>query len=152
MTVGPPSRPDVNIVLEPPPADPNASEDDQQAMAEPLAKGLPRGVVFATGDCAATFERISGAGAEVLQEPMDQPCGVRDRAFRDPFGTMPRFTRTRGQPVRDPTRDAAAVAPRAGPTPPVPPPRTAAAGAVVFASGGILGAVDPPPLRTVFHG
>ncbi|MFJ1709289.1 VOC family protein [Kitasatospora sp. NPDC088346] len=97
VTVGPPSQPDVNIVLEPPLADPNASAADRQAMAELMAKGLLRGVIFATDDCDATFERISAAGAEVLQEPMDQPYGVRDCGFRDPAGNLLRFTQPLGK-------------------------------------------------------
>lgn len=92
VTVGSPSQPDVNIVLEPPLADPNASPADRQTMAELMAKGLLRGVIFATDDCDATFERVSAAGGEVLQEPMDQPYGVRDCAFRDPAGNLLRFT------------------------------------------------------------
>ncbi|MCX5000092.1 VOC family protein [Streptomyces longwoodensis] len=92
VTVGSPEQPDVNIVLEPPLADPNASPDDRRTMAELMAKGLLRGVIFTTPDCDATFERISGAGAEVLQEPMDQPYGMRDCAFRDPAGNLLRFT------------------------------------------------------------
>lgn len=97
VTVGSPSQPDVNIVLEPPVADPNASPADKQAMAELMAKGLLRGVIFSTDDCDATFERISMAGGEVLQEPIDQPYGVRDCAFRDPSGNMLRFSQPRGQ-------------------------------------------------------
>ncbi len=92
VTVGAPSQPDVSIVLEPPLADPNANPADRQAMAELMAKGLLRGVIFATDDCDATFERISGAGGEVLQEPMDQFYGLRDCAFRDPAGNLLRFT------------------------------------------------------------
>lgn len=92
VTVGSPAQPDVNIVLEPPAADPNSSPADKQAMAELLAKGLLRGVIFTTDDCDATFARISAAGAEVLQEPMDQFYGVRDCAFRDPSGNLLRFT------------------------------------------------------------
>ncbi|MEZ7006959.1 VOC family protein [Streptomyces sp. AD55] len=95
VTVGPPSQPDVNIVLEPPLADPNASPADQRAMAELLAKGLLRGVIFTTDDCDATFEHIRAAGGEVLQEPMDQHYGVRDCAFRDPAGNMIRFNQPR---------------------------------------------------------
>ncbi|MEU1891012.1 VOC family protein [Streptomyces pristinaespiralis] len=96
VTVGAPSQPDVNIVLEPPVADPNASSADKQAKAELMAKGLLRGVIFATDDCDSTFERIRAAGGEVLQEPMDQPYGVRDCGFRDPAGNLLRFT----QPLR----------------------------------------------------
>jgi predicted enzyme related to lactoylglutathione lyase len=96
VSVGAPSQPDVEIVLEPPVADPNASPADKEAAAELLAKGLLRGVIFATDDCDATFEHIRAAGGEVLQEPIDMPYGVRDCAFRDPSGNMLRF----GQPRR----------------------------------------------------
>ncbi len=91
VTVGSPSQPDVDIVLEPAVADPNASDADKGAAAELLAKGLLRGVIFRTDDCDATFERIRDAGAEVLQEPIDQFYGVRDCAFRDPSGNLLRF-------------------------------------------------------------
>lgn len=95
VTVGAPSQPDVAIVLEPPLADPGASPADRRAMAELLAKGLLRGVIFQTDDCDATFERIRDAGGEVLQEPLDQPYGVRDCSFRDPAGNMLRFNQPR---------------------------------------------------------
>jgi predicted enzyme related to lactoylglutathione lyase len=97
VTVGSPSQPGVEIVLEPPLADPNASPADKQAMAELLAKGQLRGVIFRTEDCDGTFERIRAAGAEVLQEPIDMPYGVRDCAFRDPSGNMLRFVQARGR-------------------------------------------------------
>ncbi|MER6916870.1 VOC family protein [Streptomyces sp. NPDC000594] len=96
VTVGSPAQPDVEIVLEPPLADPNASDADRRAVAELLAKGMLRGVIFRTADCDATFERIRAAGGEVIQEPMDQPYGVRDCAFRDPSGNMLRFTQPQG--------------------------------------------------------
>lgn len=95
VTVGSPSQPDVDIVLESPLADPDASPADRQAMAELLAKGNLRGVIFRTDDVDAAFERIQAAGAEVLQEPIDQPYGVRDCAFRDPAGNMIRFNQPR---------------------------------------------------------
>jgi predicted enzyme related to lactoylglutathione lyase len=95
VTVGAPSQPDVDIVLEPPAANPNSSPADKEAMAQLLAKGMLRGVIFRTDDCDATFERIRAAGAEVLQEPIDQPYGVRDCAFRDPSGNMLRFNQPR---------------------------------------------------------
>ena len=91
-TVGPKDQPDVNIVLEPPLADPNASAADRKVMKELLAKGLLRGVIFSTEDCDATFEHIRAGAGEVLQEPMDQPYGVRDCAFRDPSGNLIRFS------------------------------------------------------------
>lgn len=95
VTVGSPDQPDVEIVLEPPLADPNASPADRQAVAELLAKGMLRGVIFASEDVDKTFETIRTAGGEVLQEPVDQPYGVRDCAFRDPSGNMVRFTQPR---------------------------------------------------------
>jgi catechol 2,3-dioxygenase-like lactoylglutathione lyase family enzyme len=97
VTVGSPAQPDVEIVLEPPLADPNASPADRETMAELLAKGLLRGVIFRTDDVDAAFERIRAAGGEVLQEPIDQPYGVRDCAFRDPSGNMLRFNQARKQ-------------------------------------------------------
>ncbi|WP_033214515.1 VOC family protein [Streptomyces virginiae] len=95
VTVASPTQPDVEIVLEPPLADPGASAADRQAMAELLAKGLLRGVIFSTDDVDATFEHIRAAGGEVVQEPVDQPYGVRDCAFRDPAGNMLRFNQPR---------------------------------------------------------
>jgi predicted enzyme related to lactoylglutathione lyase len=91
VTVGPQSQPDLDIVLEPPSVDPNASPADKQALADLMAKGMLRAVIFSTDDCDATFEHIRASGAEVLQEPMDQPYGVRDCAFRDPSGNQVRF-------------------------------------------------------------
>ncbi|MFF2778969.1 VOC family protein [Streptomyces sp. NPDC058052] len=91
VTLGSPAQPDVEIVLEPPLADPNASEEDRKAVTELLAKGLLRGVNLRTADVDAAFEQVRAAGADVLQEPMDQPYGVRDCAFRDPAGNMIRI-------------------------------------------------------------
>lgn len=92
VTVGPTAQPEVNIVLEPPAADPNASPTDRRAANELLAKGLLRGVLFTTEDLEELFERVSSSGAEVVQEPLDQPYGVRDCAFRDPAGNLLRFS------------------------------------------------------------
>jgi predicted enzyme related to lactoylglutathione lyase len=94
VTLFPPSQPEVEIVLEPPSADPNASPSDREALEQLLAKGMLRGVIFATDDCDATFEEIQTSGAEVVQEPIDQPYGVRDCAFRDPSGNMLRFSQS----------------------------------------------------------
>ena len=91
-TVGPKGQPDVNIVLEPPLADPNASPADRKVMKEMLAKGHLRGVIFSTDDCDATFEHIRAGAGEVLQEPMDMPYGARECAFRDPSGNLIRFS------------------------------------------------------------
>ncbi|RKE17629.1 VOC family protein [Streptomyces sp. TLI_171] len=95
VTLGSPTQPEVEVVLEPPVADPGATDADRQAAAELLAKGLLRAVNFRTADCDATFEKIRSSGADVLQEPMDQPYGVRDCAFRDPAGNMVRFAQPR---------------------------------------------------------
>ena len=95
VSVGPKTQPDVNIVLEPPLADPSASPADRQLLADLLAKGMLRGVNFLTDDCDATFERLQAGGAEVLQEPMDQAYGMRDCAFRDPSGNHIRFNQPR---------------------------------------------------------
>jgi predicted enzyme related to lactoylglutathione lyase len=95
VTVGPPSQPDINIVLEPPAAIPDASPADKKALSELLAKGLLRSVLFTTDDVDAIFEKVRAAGGEVLQEPMDMPYGVRDCAFRDPSGNMVRFNQPR---------------------------------------------------------
>ncbi|CAM5611145.1 lyase [Streptomyces spiroverticillatus] len=96
VTLGDADRPGgVEIVLEPPLADPNAPAADRKAMSELLAKGFLRGVIFSTPDCDATFEKVREAGGEVIQEPIDQPYGVRDCAFRDPAGNMIRFTQAK---------------------------------------------------------
>ncbi|MFC4506472.1 MULTISPECIES: VOC family protein [Streptomyces] len=91
LTVGSPLQPDVEVVLEPPGASPDISEADRDALARLLAKGLLRGVIFTTENCDALHARVREAGVEVLQEPMDQPYGVRDCAFRDPAGNLLRF-------------------------------------------------------------
>jgi predicted enzyme related to lactoylglutathione lyase len=96
VTVGPPLQPEIDIVLEPPTATPNASPADREAAAQLLAKGLLRAVIFTTDDVDGAFERIQSSGAEVLQEPMNQPYGVRDCAFRDPAGNMLRFNQSSG--------------------------------------------------------
>ena len=95
VTIGPPSQPDINIVLEPPAADPGISPSDREAIGDLLAKGLLRGLNFKTPDLDAVFDRVQATGAEVVQEPMDQSYG-RDCAFRDPAGNMIRILQSRG--------------------------------------------------------
>ncbi|WP_410579713.1 VOC family protein [Amycolatopsis sp. lyj-108] len=92
MIVSPPSQPDVRIVLTPPDMDQGASPADRQAIQDLMTKGLLGRLVFVTDDCDATFEHIEAMGAEVMQEPIDQPHGARDCAFLDPSGNMLRFT------------------------------------------------------------
>jgi catechol 2,3-dioxygenase-like lactoylglutathione lyase family enzyme len=96
LTLGAPGQDDLEIGLQIPGYFPNTSEADRRATADLLAKGLFPGLIFWVDDCAKTFERISATGAEVLQEPVDQPYGVRDCAFRDPSGTMVRFSQAAG--------------------------------------------------------
>jgi uncharacterized glyoxalase superfamily protein PhnB len=92
VTIGAPSQPDVSIVLEPPAADPGISSSDREILGDLLAKGLMRGLNFSTDDLQATFDRVQATGAEVIQEPMDQPWGARDCAFRDPAGNLIRIS------------------------------------------------------------
>lgn len=93
ITVGPASQPEIEIVLAPVGM---GHPRDEAALRVLLAKGSLSGLIFATDSCDATFERIRAAGAEVLQEPIDQPYGIRDCAFRDPFGNMIRFSQRIG--------------------------------------------------------
>jgi uncharacterized glyoxalase superfamily protein PhnB len=90
ITVGPPGQPDTAIVLHPP-AIPGITDDEVRTIHELLAKGTYFGVNLATEDVDATFERVQAAGAEVVQEPIDQDYGLRDCAIRDPAGNMIRI-------------------------------------------------------------
>jgi catechol 2,3-dioxygenase-like lactoylglutathione lyase family enzyme len=94
-TLGSPAQPDVSVVLEPPAADPGISASDRAAMGDLLAKGLLGRLILTTPDVDATFDRVLATGAEVVQEPMDQPYGVRDCAFRDPAGNLIRINSPR---------------------------------------------------------
>ncbi|MCL8017805.1 VOC family protein [Streptomyces sp. AS02] len=91
ITVGPADQPTTSIVLTPPAADPGVTDDERKVIAEMMAKGTYGGIVLATPDVDATFERVQAGGADVVQEPIDQPYGVRDCAFRDPAGNMVRI-------------------------------------------------------------
>ncbi|MBF0687138.1 MAG: VOC family protein [Cellulomonas sp.] len=91
ITVGPPAQPQTSIVLHPPAADPGITDDERRTIAELMAKGSYASVVLATTDVDAAFEQVQAGGAEVVQEPMDQPYGTRDCAFRDPAGNMVRI-------------------------------------------------------------
>ncbi|MEU7527808.1 VOC family protein [Saccharothrix sp. NPDC042600] len=90
LTLTPPEQPDVQIALCNPIM--ARSPEDAVTVRELLAKGALDGVIFEVDDVDATFERIRAAGAEVVQEPIDQPYGVRDCAFRDPSGNAIRFS------------------------------------------------------------
>jgi uncharacterized glyoxalase superfamily protein PhnB len=91
ITVGPPNQPGMNIVLYPPGADPGVTEDEKRTIAEMMAKGTYAIMVLASDDLEAAFDRLQAAGAEVVQEPTDQPYGIRDCAFRDPAGNLIRM-------------------------------------------------------------
>lgn len=95
LTVGPAGQPGTSVVLHPPGADPGITEDERRVIAEMMAKGTYAGINLATKDLSATFEQLQASGAEVVQEPMDQPYGVRDCAFRDPAGNMVRIQELR---------------------------------------------------------
>ncbi|WP_043651720.1 VOC family protein [Nocardia thailandica] len=95
LTVGPAGQPDVNIVLHPPAVDPGITEDERRVVAEMMAKGTYAAVLLAAPDLDATFDKIVAAGGEVVQEPTDQPYGVRDCAFRDPAGNLVRIQESR---------------------------------------------------------
>jgi catechol 2,3-dioxygenase-like lactoylglutathione lyase family enzyme len=91
ITVGPVDQPQTSIVLNPPTADPGLTEDERRTIAELMAKGSYATIVLGTSDLASAFERVQASGAEVVQEPADQPYGVRDCAFRDPAGNLVRI-------------------------------------------------------------
>ena len=87
ITVGPPDQPGTSIVLYPPGADPGITDDERRTIAEMMAKGTYAIITLATDDLDGTFARVQASGAEVVQEPTEQPYGVRDCAFRDPRAT-----------------------------------------------------------------
>lgn len=91
ITVGPADQPDTAIVLQPPEALPDLTDEERRVIEELMAKGNFFGVNLSTSDVDAVFERLEAAGVEVVQEPTDQPYGVRDCAIRDPSGNMIRI-------------------------------------------------------------
>jgi predicted enzyme related to lactoylglutathione lyase len=91
ITVGPADQPETSIVLYPPAATPGITEDERRTVAEMMAKGTFASVLLATKDVDAAFERVQAGEGEVVQEPTDQPYGVRDCAFRDPAGNLVRI-------------------------------------------------------------
>jgi uncharacterized glyoxalase superfamily protein PhnB len=91
ITVGPAGQPDTSIVLHPPAADPGITDDERRMVAEMMAKGTYAAIVLATDDLDGVFARLEASNAEVIQEPTEQPYGVRDCAFRDPAGNLIRI-------------------------------------------------------------
>jgi catechol 2,3-dioxygenase-like lactoylglutathione lyase family enzyme len=95
ITVGPAGQPETSIVLFPPAASPGVTDDERRTIAEMMAKGTYATILLATKDLDATFARVQATDAELVQEPTEQPYGVRDCAFRDPAGNMVRIQEQR---------------------------------------------------------
>lgn len=95
ITVGPPNQPDTSIVLNPPAANPGLTDDERRTIAEMMAKGSYATLLLATKDLDGTFERLQGNDVDIVQEPTDQPYGLRDCAIRDPAGNLIRIQELR---------------------------------------------------------
>jgi catechol 2,3-dioxygenase-like lactoylglutathione lyase family enzyme len=95
ITVGPVGQPSTSIVLHPPAVDPGITEDERRTIIEMMAKGTYGGLLLATPDLDSAFEQIQASGAEIVQEPIEQPYGVRDCAVRDPAGNLIRIQERR---------------------------------------------------------
>ena len=95
ITVGPPDQPSTSIVLHPPAVDPGITDDERRTITEMMAKGTYGSLLLATADLDSTFERVQASGADVVQEPIEQPYGVRDCAVRDPAGNLIRIQQRR---------------------------------------------------------
>ncbi|MFC3832124.1 MULTISPECIES: VOC family protein [Deinococcus] len=95
ITVGPAGQPGTSVVLYPPDATPGLSDTERRTVAEMMAKGTYATLLLATPDLDATFERVQTGTVDVVQEPMDQPYGVRDCAVRDPAGNLIRIQEVR---------------------------------------------------------
>jgi predicted enzyme related to lactoylglutathione lyase len=95
ITLGPADQPGTSIVLYPVEATPGITEEERRMIAEMMAKGTFASINLATADLDGTFERLQNGGAEVVQEPTEQPYGIRDCSFRDPAGTLIRTSEQR---------------------------------------------------------
>ncbi|MFF3853715.1 VOC family protein [Micromonospora sp. NPDC002575] len=95
ITVGPAGQPDTSILLAPPAVDPGITDDERRTIAEMMAKGTYGWILLATPDLDGVFEKIQASDAEVVQEPTEQPYGMRDCAFRDPAGNLVRIQELR---------------------------------------------------------
>lgn len=91
LTVGPAGQPSTSIVLTPPAVDPGITDEERRIITEMMAKGTYAGINLAAEDLDATFDRLQAADVEIIQEPTDQPYGIRDCAVRDPAGNMIRI-------------------------------------------------------------
>jgi catechol 2,3-dioxygenase-like lactoylglutathione lyase family enzyme len=95
ITVGPPGQPGTSIVLDPPSGNPGTTDGEKRTIAEMMAKGTYAMLLLATKDLDGTFDRLQASAAEIVQEPTEQPYGVRDCAVRDPAGNMIRIQELR---------------------------------------------------------
>jgi predicted enzyme related to lactoylglutathione lyase len=95
ITVGPVGQPSTSILLAPPALDPGITDDERRTIGEMMAKGTYGWILLATPDLDGVFARVEASGAEVVQEPTDQPYGIRDCAFRDPAGNLIRIQELR---------------------------------------------------------
>lgn len=95
ITVGPPNQPDTSIVLNPPAAHPGLTDDERRTIAEMMAKGSYATLLLAAEDLDGTFERLQSSDVDIVQEPTDQPYGLRDCAVRDPAGNLIRIQQSR---------------------------------------------------------
>jgi catechol 2,3-dioxygenase-like lactoylglutathione lyase family enzyme len=95
ITVGPAHQPETSILLAPPAADPSITDDERRVIAEMMAKGTYGWILLATKDLDGTFEQIQARNVEVVEEPTEQPYGMRDCAVRDPAGNMVRIQELR---------------------------------------------------------
>jgi catechol 2,3-dioxygenase-like lactoylglutathione lyase family enzyme len=95
ITVGPPDQPNTSVVLFPPEGNPGITDDERNTIAEMMAKGTFGMILLATPDLDGVFARLQSSDAEIVQEPIDQPYGVRDCAVRDPAGNMIRIQQAR---------------------------------------------------------
>ena len=91
ITVGPSGQPDTSIVLTPAVVAPTVSESERAAIDSLMAKGSYAAIVLASPDVDTAFAEVEAKGADIVQEPMDQPYGLRDCALRDPAGNMIRI-------------------------------------------------------------
>jgi uncharacterized glyoxalase superfamily protein PhnB len=95
ITVGHPDQPGTSLVLHPPAADAGITDDERRTITEMMAKGTYAILTLATHDLDGTFERLQASGIEIVQEPIEQPYGVRDCAVRDPAGNLLRINEVR---------------------------------------------------------
>ncbi|HUZ84499.1 MAG TPA: VOC family protein [Gaiellales bacterium] len=95
ITVGPADQPGTSIVLHPPAADPGVTDDERRTIVEMMAKGTYAMILLATGDLDAAFARLQARDVDIVQEPTEQPYGMRDCAVRDPAGNLIRIQEVR---------------------------------------------------------